>query len=179
MLNYLSMKIILKSILILLLLKYQNIFSQEVIICKDSIPIYEVVNNDFKEILDSFIVNEKNYSHYDSNLIFDISLIGYTDITYIIFSLDIKRTYYYPIPKNNFNGSQIIFFYKGNYFIVNNKTKYFDDRLLKNTLKFREITMHIPIVSKDKMVGEVDYFGRPTWTYEFKDGIIIKTGDEW
>ncbi|HOR81623.1 MAG TPA: hypothetical protein PLF32_03085 [Bacteroidales bacterium] len=173
------MKIVLKSILILLLLKHQNVFSQEeFVVIKDSIPIYEVVNNDFKEILDSFIVNEKKHSYYDSNLIFDISLEGYQDVTYIMFFLDIKRTYYYPNSKHDFKGSQIMFFYKGNYFIVNNITKYFDDRLLKNTFKIREVTMRMPMVSVDKIVGDVDDFNRLIWSYEFKDDIIIRIGDE-
>ena len=140
------MKKIVFTIISILILYNTSVFSQNKKAI-DSLSIYEINNNDFKLVLDSFIVNEMMYKYYDSTVMFSATIDTLQGITAIqLFSGDEPR---FEILDNE-EHLQVFFIHNNHYFIATSRSNYFDEGLFKKTNKKQAVK----VITTDEWLKE-------------------------
>jgi len=129
---------------------------------------YCVISNDFKEILDSFLIHEAQYSYFsfsDTNVVFPITVL---DSVGNIIQLTSGRKGFF-IHKSSSNNIFGILKYKGISFIVNGRTAP-NQKILNGTNK--KVKVPIKISNKDIEPIEDDRFFPTVWITNLENGEI-------
>lgn len=168
-----------KIIILLLIFITIKSFSQNIL--KDTIIIYNIVDEKFKNILDSFLIHEQQYSYYDSSNIFILTLDEYKYRFVIQLISGQKNPYEDSIKinlENNMKYKNIYFYYKNllfNVIIRNKESDLFETRILKPYVK-KEIYI---ISDKNTQNGNItfdiedisDDYWPTTWIYLWDNDI--------
>jgi tRNA/tmRNA/rRNA uracil-C5-methylase (TrmA/RlmC/RlmD family) len=121
---------------ILFLFFHLQSFSQKVTSI-ENVPVLEIANSTFTNILDSFVESVQKCCYYNTNWMFRINLVVNNDSTTTIHLMTGgKRTFWLPEEKNAY---QALCFYKTHYFLITNKTNYFDTLLFFKTINTQEV----------------------------------------
>ena len=163
-----------KCILFILLFFFiAKVFSQNIILEQDSVPVYSVINHSFYIILDSFVINEQQYEYYDSTVIFPITMDIYEDYTMIQLFSGNKNNDSIRISINDVK--HLLFFYKHHLFIVFVRTQDSEQKLLEET-KFKQVVYYVKQIKEKngEIEGFVDDYFPTTWIYQFKDEIFYE-----
>ena len=163
------MKKILFAIILILILYNTSIFSQNKKAI-DSLFIYEINNNDFKLVLDSFIVNEMKYDYYDSTVMFSATID--TNKSKTIIQLFTYKNNKFEISKYDKELYGLIFHNK-HYFLISTNSKNFDKNLLKKTNKKHFIKKIEP--------RKHSFYNKKTkkWVEDTRDYINDSYGTNW
>ncbi len=162
-----------KKIVLLLIIITSTLLSlkgqQTIFVRSDSVPIYEIVHDDLKNVLDSFITNEKKQKYFNDSIVFRI---GTLDIygNSIEISQPIGNSFY---VKDNFETFGLLF-YNGFLFHIEGRS-IISEKILKKT-RSKQKTMMVDLnfnIDYDEIFfGE--YYRVTTWIYCLVDNKLLK-----
>lgn len=157
----------------LILFIINDVFAQSIIIKQDSLPVYSVINQNFANILDSFVIHEQQYEYYDTTVIFHISMDIYKDCTMIQLFSGNKNNDSIRISINDIK--HLLFFYKQHLFIVYIRTQDSEQKLLEET-KLKQVVYYVKHITKknDEIAEFIDDYFPTTWIYQFKDEVFYE-----
>ena len=154
----------------IILLGTLNIYAQRSKIKTDSIPQYEIINPDFYAILDSFIVEEKQYDYYNTNVTFFVNIL---DSNGSVLQLSSGCDYQNKAPfveKPSTDSTLGLFYYRTHSFVIRGRSIVNGNILIKNK---KYCPVRVFKGSDNEIIIEDDSFFPTTWLVYF-DGTNIE-----
>lgn len=138
------------------------------------VPVYEIINESFKQALDSFIINEMQYEYYDSNVVLHANVMNY-DGTAIQLSSGCKNCYSQVVYDIYADSTLGIFYYKSHIFTIFGRS-IVNSKLMKKTNEKFKIYLISSKEQSDNINNTIDDSYFPTTWFGILEGdkFIIK-----
>jgi len=136
----------------------------------DSIHIYEITNNNFISVLDSFVNHEKQYEYYSKDVTFSVNILDSNGTVFELNSgvLYQKAPILYSFQKDNPG----IFLYNGHKFILTGRS-IINGRIMRKTCNHQAVQI-IDVSKLSNNANEDDSYFPTTWLCKLdKDSIPI------
>ena len=136
------------------------------------VPVYQIVNNDLMIVLDSFILNEKQYDYYDTSVVFYANTMNKNG-TVLQFSSGGKYEGIPVVDELYLDSTFGVFYHKSHFFLLYGRSIVCSDLMQKTDKIF--VVCAIKDVENGSLGFQDDTYFPTTWIYIFKDGKLYNT----
>lgn len=140
-----------------------------------NVPVYQIVNKDLMIVLDSFILNEKQYDYYDTSVVFYANTMNKNG-TILQFSSGGKYSGMPEVEEHYLDSTFGVFYHKSHVFLLYGRSIVCSD-LMQKTDKIFVVSV-IKDIENESLMFEDDSYFPTTWIYIFKDGKLYNTYKE-